>query len=113
VLCRYRHKAHWAGAGHRLARDLTGRFGSESYAIEELIAELGAAFIAVDLDLTPDPRPENIAYLDNWLNVLKADSRAIFTAASHAQRAADYLHSLQPAVHEELQRTAPQLSLGM
>lgn len=87
---------HWTGASSRLARDLSGRFGSDCYAFEELIAELGAAFIAADLGLNSDPRPENASYINTWLKVLKADNRAIFTAASHAQRAADYLHSQQP-----------------
>ena len=107
---------HWSGAPSRLNRDLSGRFGSESYAAEELIAELGAAFIAVDLGLSPDPRPENISYVDNWLKVLKADNRAIFTAASHAQRAADYLHGLQPVFRlapQPSMLSPPQLSLGL
>lgn len=90
------HEAtHWSGHKSRLDRDLKGRFGSESYAAEELIAELGAAFIAADLELAPDPRPENAAYIQSWLKVLREDSRAIFTASSHAQRAADFMHSLQ------------------
>lgn len=90
------HEAtHWSGHKSRLDRDLKGRFGSESYAAEELIAELGAAFIAADLELAPDPRPENAAYIQSWLKVLREDNRAIFTASSHAQRAADFMHSLQ------------------
>lgn len=90
------HEAtHWSGHKSRLDRDLKGRFGSESYAAEELIAELGAAFIAADLELTSEARPENAAYVQSWLTVLRKDNRAIFTAASHAQRAADFMHSLQ------------------
>ena len=82
----------------RLARDFgTTRFGSEGYAIEELVAELGAAFLCADLDLTLEPREDHAAYIANWLDVLKADNRAIFTAASHAQRAADFINGLQPA----------------
>jgi len=105
------HEAtHWVGAEHRLARDLTGRFGTESYAAEELIAELGAAFIAADLGLSPDPRDENTAYLDHWLKILKSDNRAIFTAASHAQRAADYMHSFQAPVRPDFQHSTPQLT---
>ena len=65
--------------------------------IEELVAELGAAFLCTDLDLTLEPREEHAAYIANWLDVLKADNRAIFTAASHAQRAADFINGLQPA----------------
>lgn len=90
------HEAtHWTAHPSRCDRDLSGRFGSEAYAAEELVAELGAAYIAADLELAPDPRPENAAYVQSWLKVLKQDSRAIFTAASHAQRAADYMHELQ------------------
>jgi antirestriction protein ArdC len=86
---------HWSGHEARLARDLTGnRFGSEAYAVEELVAELGAAFLCADLDLSSEPREDHASYLANWLAVLKSDSRAIFTAASHAQRAADFLSRL-------------------
>ena len=92
------HEAsHWSGAKSRLDRDLSGRFGSEAYAAEELIAELGTSFVCADLGIAPEPRSENAAYINNWLSILKADKRAIFTAATHAQRAADYLHGLQPA----------------
>jgi len=61
------------------------------------VAELGAAFLCADLDLTLEPREEHAAYIANWLDVLKAANRAIFTAASHAQRAADFINGLQPA----------------
>ena len=89
---------HWTAHESRLARDFgTKRFGSEGYAIEELVAELGAAFLCADLDLTLEPREDHAAYVANWLDVLKADHRAIFTAASHAQRAADFINGLQPA----------------
>lgn len=83
---------HWTGHNKRLDRDLTGRFGTESYAAEELVAELGAAFIAADLGLSPELRADHAAYIQSWLNILKADSKAIFAAASLAQRAADYLN---------------------
>ena len=82
---------HWSGAKARLDRDLSGRFGSEGYAVEELVAELGAAFIAGSLGLPSDPRADHAPYIATWLKVLKNDSRAIFTAASKAQAAADYL----------------------
>jgi antirestriction protein ArdC len=73
------------------------RFGDEGYAMEELVAELGAAFLSADLSLTPEPREDHAAYIGHWLNALKNDKRAIFTAASHAQRAADFLYaSAQP-----------------
>ena len=90
---------HWTKHPARLDRDFgRKRFGDDGYAMEELVAELGAAFLAADLDLTAEPRPDHAAYLDHWLKVLKADKRAIFTAASHAQRAADYLSGLQATV---------------
>lgn len=82
---------HWSGAKARLDRDLTGRFGSESYAMEELVAELGAAFIGGSLGIGCEPRDDHAPYIATWLKVLKNDSRAIFTAASKAQAAADYL----------------------
>jgi antirestriction protein ArdC len=88
---------HWSGAAARLDRDLSGRFGSDSYAVEELVAELGAAFIAGRLGLPSDPRKDHAPYIASWLKVLKGDSRAIFTAASKAQQAADYLASFSEA----------------
>lgn len=87
---------HWTGAKKRLDRDFGGhRFGSNAYAQEELVAELGAAFLCADLELALDVREDHAAYIANWLQVLKNDSRAIFTAAAHAQRAADFLHEMQ------------------
>jgi antirestriction protein ArdC len=82
---------HWSGVQSRLDRDLTGRFGSEAYAVEELIAELGAAFLCADLGITPEPRLDHACYIKNWLSVLKNDKKAIFTAASKASQAAQYL----------------------
>lgn len=80
----------------RLDRDFgRKRWGDEGYAMEELVAELGSAFLSADLDLTPEVREDHAAYIASWLKVLKDDKRAIFTAASHAQRAADFLSSLQ------------------
>ena len=82
---------HWSGARPRLDRDLTGRFGTESYAMEELIAELGSAFLCSDLGITPEPRADHASYIKNWLQVLKRDNRAIFSAASKASEAANWL----------------------
>ncbi|MFD6319837.1 ArdC family protein [Methylorubrum thiocyanatum] len=87
---------HWTGAPHRLARDLTGRFGRRAYAAEELIAELGAAFVLADLGLVRTPRPDHAAYLASWLPLLTADPRALGTAAAAASRSAAYLAALQP-----------------
>jgi antirestriction protein ArdC len=87
---------HWTRHESRLNRDFgRKRFGDEGYACEELVAELGAAFLSADLALTPEIRDDHAAYIGSWIKVLKNDKRAIFTAASHAQRAADFLHGLQ------------------
>jgi antirestriction protein ArdC len=93
------HEAtHWTRHPSRLNRDLGRKsWGDEGYAMEELVAELGSAYLAADLGLAPDVREENTAYIASWLKVLKGDSRAIFTAASHAQKAAEHLHSYQTA----------------
>jgi antirestriction protein ArdC len=63
--------------------------------MEELVAEMGAAFLCADLGLAPVTRDDHAAYIASWLKVLKNDKRAVFTAASHAQRAADFLHAAQ------------------
>lgn len=70
---------------------MTGRFGSEAYAIEELVAELGAAFLCGDLGIAPQPREDHACYIKHWLTVMKADKKAIFTAASKASEAANWL----------------------
>jgi antirestriction protein ArdC len=95
----------------RMNRDFgRKRFGDAGYAMEELVAEIGAAFLCADLGITPETRDDHAAYIQSWLKVLKDDKRAIFTAASHAQKAADYLHGLQPnadtAPAEDLQVAA-------
>ncbi len=95
------HKAtHLTGHASRCNRDLRGRFGEEAYAVEELVAELGAAFLCADLALAPEPRPDHAAYVASWLKVLRGDKRAIFTAAAKAQQAADWMHARQPAAAE-------------
>jgi antirestriction protein ArdC len=88
---------HWTRHKSRLDREFGHkRWGDEGYAMEELVAELGSAFLACDLNLTPDVRDDHASYIASWIKVLKSDKRAIFSAASHAQRAADFLHGLQP-----------------
>lgn len=88
--------AHWTGAESRLARTFGERFGDAAYAAEELVAELTAAFLTADLRVTNAPRADHAQYLSAWLSLMRADTRAIFTAASAAARAADFLHALQP-----------------
>jgi antirestriction protein ArdC len=65
--------------------------------MEELVAELGAAFLCADLGITSEPRADHAQYLDHWLGVMKADKKAIFTAASKASEAAAFLTALQGA----------------
>ena len=86
---------HWSGHTSRLARDLTGRFGSAKYAREELVAELTAAFCCATLGIVPTVRHAD--YLSGWLDVLREDSKAIVRAASAASKAADYLLAYRPA----------------
>ncbi len=89
---------HWTKHERRLNRSFDSkRFGDDGYAIEELVAELGAAFVCADLGIAPEVMPDHAAYLGCWLKVLKTDKKAIFTAASHASRAVEYLHQFQPA----------------
>lgn len=90
---------HWTRHPSRLNREDFGRkrFGDAGYAMEELVAELGSAFLCADLSITPEVRDDHVSYVAHWLEVLKNDKRAIFTAASHASKAADFLHALQPS----------------
>lgn len=80
---------HWSGAKHRLNREKRGRFGSEGYAFEELIAELGSAFLMADLGVVGEVQHES--YIASWLKSLKDDKRYIFKAASAASKAHRYL----------------------
>ena len=82
---------HWTAPAGRCDRELGKRFGDNAYAAEELIAELGAAFTCAHLGLSTEPRADHAQYIQSWLKVLKADTRAIFTAASKAQQATDWL----------------------
>lgn len=84
---------HWTGAGHRLNRELRNRYGSKEYAAEELVAELGAAFLCAHLGVKGEIR--HAGYIGSWLKLLTEDMRAIFTAAAKASEAANYLRSLQ------------------
>lgn len=92
---------HWSGHKNRLNRELSERFGSDAYAMEEMIAELGAAFLCGDLGISAEPRPDHAAYIDNWLRILKSDRKAIFTAASAANKAAEFLANLSKIKRKE------------
>jgi antirestriction protein ArdC len=86
---------HWTGAPHRLNRDLSGGFGSVSYAREELVAEMAGAFVCAALSIVPTVRHAD--YIGSWLEVLHDDNRAIIRAASAASKAADYLLAFRVA----------------
>jgi antirestriction protein ArdC len=92
---------HWTGHKDRLDRPIRNRFGTADYASEELVAELGAAFLCADLGIAPEVREDHAAYIAGWLKALKDDKRLIFRAAAHAQRAADHLHGYQSRPSEE------------
>lgn len=88
---------HWSGAKHRLDREFGKRFGDAAYAAEELVAEIGSAFLCAELGITQDVRADHAQYLAQWLKLLKDDSRAIFTAAAKASEAVAYLRRCQPS----------------
>ncbi|MFZ1005537.1 MAG: zincin-like metallopeptidase domain-containing protein [Candidatus Sulfotelmatobacter sp.] len=89
---------HWTRHPSRLAREFgRKRWGDEGYAMEELVAELGSAFLCADLRITPEVRDDHASYIQKWLTVLRDDKRAIFSAASHASKAVEFLHGLQPS----------------
>lgn len=87
---------HWTGDRKRVNRSLSGRFGDKAYAMEELVAELGGAFLCADLGVSNTPRADHASYVAGWLEVLKKDRKAVFTAANRAHEAAEYLACLQP-----------------
>jgi antirestriction protein ArdC len=82
---------HWSGHESRLKRDLTNRFGSQNYAIEELIAEFGSAFLCARIGLSQEPRADHAKYIQSWLKALKSDHKALFICASKAKIACEYL----------------------
>ncbi|WIW50321.1 zincin-like metallopeptidase domain-containing protein (plasmid) [Bradyrhizobium sp. 62B] len=86
--------AHASGHPSRLARDLSGSFGSRTYAFEELIAEISSAFTCASLGIVPTVRHAD--YIGSWLDVLRQDNHAIVRAASQASKVADYLLGFLP-----------------
>ncbi len=95
VLCH--ELLHFSGAGHRLNREFGKRFGDKAYAFEEIVAELGAAFLCSAFRIVNEPRLDHAAYVSSWLDILDRDTKAIFTAASKAQEAVEYLMQLAAA----------------
>ncbi len=92
--------AHATGSKNRLDRNFGERFKHDWLPIEESCAELTASFVLADLGIAHHPRPDHAAYLASWLRILKDDPRAIFTAASKAQQAADWMWAQQPQAEE-------------
>ncbi len=86
---------HWTGHKSRCDRDLTKRFGKQAYAAEELVAEIGAAMLCAETGVTQDTRPDHAQYIANWLQLLKDDSKVIFTAAAKASQAVAWLKAKQ------------------
>ncbi|MBS0244569.1 MAG: hypothetical protein JSS20_20550, partial [Proteobacteria bacterium] len=98
--------AHWTGAAGRLDRNHGEKFGDHAYAFEELIAEISAAYLCAELEITNLPRVDHAQYIAGWLAVLKNDTKAIFTAAAAASAAVDYLHAQQPNASTTAHRPA-------
>jgi antirestriction protein ArdC len=88
---------HWSGAKARLNREFGKRFGDDAYGFEEACAEIGAAFLCARLRIAIAPHPDHARYIHHWLQVMKAEPRAIFAAAAKAQEAVAYLDGLQCA----------------
>lgn len=92
---------HWTGAKSRLDRLTQDAFGSKDYAFEELVAELGAAFLCAEHGLDDEPRDDHADYLAGWLTKMESDKKFIFKAAAKAQKAVTFLHNLQPVTEAE------------
>ncbi len=109
IAIRAHETLHWTSAPHRLNRDLS-RYHKDrrDRAMEEVLVELGACFLCADLGIVPElePRPDHASYIQSWITLLGSDKRAIFQAAAHAQRAVNYLHSLQPQADADETREA-------
>jgi antirestriction protein ArdC len=95
---------HASGHVSRLNRDLSGGFGSKTYAFEELIAEISSAFCCASLGIVPTVRHAD--YIGSWLEVLREDNHAIVRAASQASKAADFLLAFLPADETEIRAAA-------
>ena len=92
---------HWTGHKSRLDRNFTTGSGTKDYAAEELVAELGAAMLCGSLGISPEPRDDHAQYLNHWIERLKNEPKAIFTAAAKAQAAANYCHEVQQTTTRE------------
>jgi antirestriction protein ArdC len=101
----FHEMTHWTGHDTRLDRDLSGRFGSESYAMEELVAELGSAFLCASFGI--EAGTQHPEYIKSWLQVLKNDKYAIFTAAREAKNAVDYLNGKRDSQEDSEETDMP------
>ena len=99
---RLHETGHATGAKHRLARDFSGRFGSEAYSFEELVAELFSCLMSAELGLPDTEMDNHAAYIGNWITILQNDPKAIMTAAARAEEAVSYIHTLIAASPEVL-----------
>lgn len=88
---------HWTGAKHRLDRLKHSRFGDPEYAFEELVAELGAAFLVASMGATPVEREDHASYLASWVRALKEKPQILRSAASEATKAIEYMNQAQQA----------------
>jgi antirestriction protein ArdC len=102
----YHEAGHATGARNRLDRQFDKRFSKHAVALEEIVAELTAAFVLADLGISYHPREDHAAYVSSWLKALKDDKRTIFTAASKAQAAADWMHDQQPGATSSTEKEA-------
>lgn len=89
---------HWTGSKERLNRLNAKKFGDENYATEELVAELGAAFLCAEFEITSSPQANHASYVASWLKALKENKHCIITAASEASKAVSYLQGMQAAI---------------
>lgn len=93
----FHEMVHWSGNEKRLNRTKGKRFGDQDYAAEELVAELGAAFLSAELQISPVAKADHANYISGWLKLLKDNKKHLFTAASEASKSVDYMQGLQPS----------------
>ena len=87
----YHELIHSTGHKSRLNRDLSNYFGTLNYGKEELIAELGTAFLCAESGISDSTIDNSAAYLDNWLSLFRKDKRILISAASQANKASSYI----------------------
>lgn len=96
---------HWTGSDKRLNR-FSAVIKRHDYAFEELVAEIGAAFLCARLGITNSTRDDHASYISSWLKALNSDKKYIFEAAAAAQKAVNYLYKLQPEQEQEQEQAA-------